>query len=214
MKTQGVLIGNLIVVLALLACSDTRASIHREQLIPILGVTLSDQEPAGTVTTMTVAFEQRADPTGLMVVFSSGPGRLSPMAQTSIQQAIYRAARTAGLSTDSWTVTLTVPHQGVTVYGNSLSAMVALTVIALAQGETIPRDRVITGGITPDGHISTAGGLALKLAAAQEAQINRVLVPEEVDPADGEWRTPFLMHVSPVRTLQQAYLGLTGQRLR
>lgn len=208
------LIANLIVLLTLWSCADTRASIHREQLIPILGVTLSDEEPAGTVTTMIVEFEERADPTGLMVVFANGPGKLSPMAQTSIQQAIYRTARTSGLSTDSWTVILSVPHPGVTVYGDSLSAMVALTVIALAQGETIPRDRVITGGITPDGYISRAGGLSLKIAAAQAAQIHRVLVPEDMDPADGDWRTPFLMHVSPVATIQQAYLGLTGRRLR
>ena len=48
------------------------------------------------------------------------------MAQTAIQQAIYRAARVAGLVPDSWTVILSVPYPGVTIYGDSLSAMVSL----------------------------------------------------------------------------------------
>ncbi|HEU4684937.1 MAG TPA: S16 family serine protease [Nitrospira sp.] len=187
--------------------------LHRVQAIPILGVTLSNKQPVGTLTVLELSFQQRADKTGLMLTFLSGGGRLSPKAETSVQQAIYRAAREAGLSTDSWTVTLSVPP-GVTVYGDSLSAMVGLSVIACAKGEPIPMDRIVTGGIAPDGHISPVGGLAYKIAAADRAQIRRVIVPDEPAAGESDWQTPFLMQVSPVHSLAQAYFALTDHELR
>jgi hypothetical protein len=39
--------------------------------------------------------------------------------------------------------------------------------------------------------------------------LRRVLVPDEQDKADKDWETPFLMQVSPVGTVQQAYEALT-----
>ncbi|OQW37240.1 MAG: hypothetical protein A4E19_13820 [Nitrospira sp. SG-bin1] len=186
----------------------------RERIIPILGVTISGGgQPIGTVTSLTLTFQERTDHRGLMVSFLRGPGKLSPMAQTSIQQAIYRAASAAGLSTDAWTVTIAVP-QPVTIYGDSLSAMVGLTVTALAKHDSIMDDRIITGGIAPDGHISKTGGLSYKLAAANAAHIRRVLVPDVLDPEEAEWQTPFLMHVSPVESVQQAYQVLTGNPIQ
>lgn len=196
---------------------ETAASIgvplmQREQSLPILGVTLSRKGPVGIVTMVQLHFEERSDHSGLIVQFASGRGKFSPKAQTSVEQAIYRVARAANLSTDSWTVRLAVP-QHVTVYGDSLSAMVGLTVIACAKQDPIMEDRIITGGITPDGHISKVGGLSLKIAAAKEAHIRRVLVPDEFDPSEADWQTPFLMHISRVSTVQQAYQALTDKQL-
>ena len=184
-----------------------------EQRIPILGVMIEADRAIGTIAHVTVSFAERTDSTGLAVIFRRGAGKLSPMAQTSTEQAIHRAARAAGLSTNSWTVMVTVDHPRMTIYGNSLSAMVGLTVIAMAKGQTILPDRVLTGGIAPDGRILTVGGIPLKVAAAGLAHLKRVLVPDEVSPDDGDWQTPFLMQVSPVSSLQQAYLGLTDQPL-
>ncbi|HJR76456.1 MAG TPA: S16 family serine protease [Nitrospiraceae bacterium] len=167
----------------------------------------------GTVAHITVSFAERTDSTGLAVIFRRGVGKLSPMAQTSTEQAIHRAARAAGLSTNSWTVMVTVDQPRMTINGNSLSAMVGLTVIAMAKGQKILPDRVLTGGIAPDGHILTVGGIPLKVKAAGLAHFKRVLVPDEISPDDGDWQTPFLMHVSPVSSLQQAYLGLTDSQL-
>ncbi|TAJ25816.1 MAG: hypothetical protein EPO64_07495 [Nitrospirae bacterium] len=113
----------------------------REQVIPILAVTMA-QAPTGIVANLIVSFEERHDRGGLMVQFRTTPGRFSRMAQTAVEQAIHRTAKAAGLSTDSWTVVLSVPYAGLTVYGESLSAMVALVVVALAKGETVPSDRV------------------------------------------------------------------------
>ncbi len=208
-------LGPLLVGLLLLAgcilsqTLDVQAQGHiKEQLVPILGVTM-EQEPKGTVIYVIMAFEKRVDASGLAVHFKSGPGRFSRMAQTSIEQGIRRSADSMGLSPDSWTVVLSVPYQGLTIYGESLSAMVSLSVMAMAMGDTIGADRVITGTVTPDGHIGPVGAVPLKVIAAKEAHIRRVIVPAEQDPADTDWRTPFLMQVSPVGSVAQAYQALT-----
>jgi predicted S18 family serine protease len=186
---------------------------QQKQQVPILGVMMQANRPVGTVATVAISFAERTDTSGLAMAFLGGEGRLSPMAQTSIEQAIYRAARIAGLSPDSWSVAVSVLQSDVTISGYSLSGMVGLTVIALAKGQVILPDRVLTGGIAPDGHILTVGGVPLKIEAAGAAHLKRVFVPEEMSIADGDWHTPFLMQVSPVGSIQQAYLGLTGKSL-
>ncbi|MGH7166128.1 MAG: S16 family serine protease [Nitrospiraceae bacterium] len=186
----------------------------REKLVPILGVTVEKgKEPTGMVTHLLLSFQERTDRSGLAVQFRSTPGRFSHLSQTAVQQAIYRAAKVAGLSTDTWTVMLSVPEPGLTVYGDSLSAMVALTVVALAKGDEIPPDRVLTGTVTTDGHIAHVGSLPLKVGAAYQAHIRRVLVPDELDITDRDWETPFLMQVSPVGSVSQAYRELTDHPL-
>ncbi len=99
------------------------------------------------------------------------------------------------------------------MFGDSLSAMVGLTVVALAKGDPIFYGRSITGTITEKGTIGKVGGVPLKINAAYSEHLNRIFIPEEQDIGDGDWRTPFLMHVSPVKSLNKAYYGLTGQPL-
>jgi hypothetical protein len=183
-----------------------------EQVVPFLGVTMGER-PSGTVANLLMRFEDRDDRSGLVVLFQKGPGRFSPMAQTAIELAIHRTAKAAGLSPNSWTVSLRLPYPGVTIYGDSLSAMVALTVVALAKGEIVPPDRVITGTVTPEGRIAPVGAVHLKIAAAKEAHMRRVLIPDELDTADSDWRTPFLVQVSPVGSVTEAYLALTDRPL-
>ena len=188
---------------------EARASDGRlEQLIPILGVTM-DQNKAGTVAYLILSFEERRDQAGLAVHFMTKPGRFSPMAQTSVEQAIRRAAQSLHLSTDSWSVVLSVPYEGLTVYGSSLSAMVALSVVALSQGKLIPPDRVVTGTITPEGQIGQVGSVSLKVSATFGTPVHRVIVPDIQDPTDRDWETPFLMHVYPVGSVVKAYAALT-----
>ncbi len=202
----------LLVSLSVLVASAYPQDKQREQLIPILGVTMGEK-PTGMVEFLILSFEDRHDRAGLSIQFRNAPGRFSRMAQTAVEQAIYRTANVAGLSTDSWTVVLSVPHSGLTVYGESLSAMVALSVVALAKGEPIPSDRVITGAVTPDGQIAAVGGLSFKVAAAGEAHLSRVLVPDDLGQAENDWRTPFLVHVTPVASISQAYYALTDHPL-
>ena len=187
----------------------------REQLVRILGTTLNqDQNPVGVVAEIVVTFVKRNDRRGIEITFDTEPGRFSYTSQAAVLLAIDRTARAAHLESDSWSVFVAVPSPGVTVYGESLSAMVGITVVALAKGDFIPSDRVITGTVTRDGHIGTVGGVPLKVEAAHEAHMHRVLVPEEQHIADGDWQTPFLMQVSAVGTVSEAYKALTGQPLQ
>lgn len=192
------------------AAPVTAGALEREELIPILGVTMGP-EPRGTVVYLQVAFESRRDHSGLAVFFRNSPGRFSRMAQTSIKQGILRAAQSMHVPCDSWTVVLTVPYRELTIYGESLSAMVSLSVVAMAQGEPIAEDRVMTGTVMPDGQIGPVGSVPAKILAAKAAHLRRVLIPEEQDPADPDWQTPFLMQVSPVGSVDQAYQALTDQ---
>ena len=164
-------------------------SCRLQQLIPLLGLT-TDERAVGTVAYLALSFEERSDRSGLIVHFQNGPGRFSRMAQTSTEQEICRAARPLWLPTDSWSVALAVPYAGTTIYGESLSAMVGVSVAAMAMGHTIAPGVVLTGTITPEGSIGSVGGVLLKVAAAGQAHMRQVLVPDQANLADVDWSTP------------------------
>ena len=182
--------------------------------IPILGVTwIPSKRPVGIVSSVVVDFRIRPDQKGLNLRFQNMPGKFSPFAQYAVRLGIERAAAAAHLSTLSWTVALTFPYRGLTLYGKSLSAMVGLSVVALAKGDKLLDGRALTGTITKDGHIGTVGGVPEKISAAYRRHFNRVFIPEAHYVGDDDWTTPFLMQVSPVNTVENAYLGLTGHPL-
>jgi len=183
-------------------------SAPREQLIPVLGVT-TGQNQTGTVSYVKLSFDKRQDETGLILHFHTTPGRFSNMARTSIEQAITRSARSLGLSTSSWTVELSVPYAGMTIYGDSLSAMVSLSVAAMAQGKTVPTGHVLTGTVTPDGVIGPVGSVPLKVQAARAAKLRRVVVSRQNAPAGREEHLPISIEVSPVDSIPEALEALT-----
>lgn len=183
--------------------------VYRVVLIPILGVTM-DGHHEGAVVYVELGFQKRSDEAGLLVQFVEGQGQFSPHARVAVTQGINRAAKALGLPTDSWSISLKIPHDDLTIHGGSLSAMVGVSVAALANGEDVGADRVMTGTIMPDGAIGAVGSVPNKVEAASRAHIRRVLVPDEQDPADPDWRTPFLMQVSPVGSVEKAYEALTG----
>jgi len=195
----------ILVGLCILPIGEARAGGRsRDALVPVLGTTM-EKHPTGQVVYLVLSFEKRSDEGGLAVLFKSTPGRFSQLTQTAVEEAIYRTAHALGVSPHSWTVMLSLPYSGVTIYGGSCAAMIALSVAVLARGGDIPADRVITGTVTPDGHIGPVGAVPLKLAAANEVHLRQVLVPDEQDMAESDWETPFLMQVSPVGSVAQAY---------
>ena len=188
---------------------------HIRTVIPILGTTVNEHsEPVGIVAEITLDFTHRRDHQGLDIRFEETPGKFSPFAQQSVVDAIERVAEAAGLSSDSWTVRFILPYPGVTLYGESLSAMAALNVVALAKNEPVYEDTVLTGTVTPEGSLGVVGGVPLKIHAAHEKNYRKVVIPEELDVADGDWETPFLMEVTPVRSIKKAYYVLTHHALR
>ena len=191
----------------------TPSSVQR-LTVPILGTTLNRHwEQVGVVAEVQIQFERRHDKKGLQIHFQTSPGRFSPIAQEAVQQAIRHVVKASHLNPNSWTVTLTLPYQGLTIYGDSLSGMVGLSVLALAKGDPLPKGRVVTGTITSSGHIGVVGGVPLKIEAASQMHLEKVIIPEEIDIADGDWETPFLMQISPVGTIKKAYYALTDRFL-
>jgi predicted S18 family serine protease len=184
------------------------------QTVSFLGTSLDrDHQPIGVVAKLNIAFRKRGNPDLLNISFASGPGKFSPLTQVAIQEGIKRAALAAGLDTRAWDIFLTFPVPGVTVYGESVSAMVSVAVLAMANEVPLLLNRVATGKITKDGEIGAVGGIPLKIQAAYAEHIHRVIIPEERFQEDSDWQTPFLMHISPVKNLRQAYRMLTGRTL-
>lgn len=198
------------------AASSTEVPLkHIQRAIPILGTTMNENaEPVGIVAEIQLEFLQRLDHDGLDIQFQTTPGKFSPYAQQSVIQALYLVVEAAGLNPDSWTIRFKLPYPGVTLYGESLSAMAALYIVALAKNEPVDEKTVLTGTVTADGHVGTVGGVPLKILAAYEQHFQKVLIPEEPDVADDDWETPFLMEVRPVGSINKAYLALTNRPLR
>lgn len=192
------------------------SSAPRQQTITFLGVTMErrvGEEPKGAVGHLVVEWTSRADQDGMTVTCSSG---FSPYTVTSIVSAIERVARAAGMESNSWNIVIRRhddDHRYGTVYGDSLSAMVGLTVLALAKGDRILPDRVLTGTITPDGRLGPVSAVSSKIAAAHAMHFRRVIVPDSLDPTDRDWHTPFLMQVSPIQSVSAAYQALTDHQM-
>lgn len=196
------------------AKADVEGSQWREQLIHILGTTQAGQShQVGVVAEVVIGLEQRKDHHGIEINFEPGQGNFSDRTQGAIMLAIDRTAKAAHLNPDSWSIFLSFEAPGVTLYGDSLSAMVGLTVIALAKGDTVQFDRALTGTVTNDGHIGVVSGIPFKIDAAHHEHLQRILIPDEADATDPDWRTPFLMQVSPVASISEAYEALTDRPL-
>lgn len=196
--------------------SDTSAAIQTEervQMIPVLGtIWNADSEKVGIVTDLLITLTTRTDNLGLRVVFAT-PENFLADSQDAVRTAISRAAIAAGLSPASWTIVIDTPHPEVTFDGPSYSAMTALTVIALAKGDTVHVDRVLTGTVTADGVIGDVGGLELKIAAALTNGLRHIVVPETIMGSVQMPETPFLLAVSSVTSLAEAYTALTDREI-
>ncbi|HBP86595.1 MAG: hypothetical protein KC592_00845 [Nitrospira sp.] len=186
----------------------------QQQTVTFLGTTLDqNRQPIGIVAKLGISFRKQEGQEALNVAFSSGPGKFSPYTQVAIHSGIVAAARVAGLDPRTWDIFLKFPKPGVTIYGDSLTAMVSLVVLAMANDNPILLSRVMTGKVTRDGHIGAVGGIPLKIQAAYAEHIKRVIIPEDRFAEDNDWQTPFLMQISPVNTVLQAYQILTGESL-
>ncbi|MGA6828265.1 S16 family serine protease [Nitrospira sp. NS4] len=184
------------------------AAAPREEFIPVLSKVL-ESNTSGTVTYVRVTFDTRSDSSGLVLRFKEAPGRFSHTAKQSIETAIRRAAQSLRLSADSWTVALSVSYGGITIYGESLSGMVGLSVAAMATGRTITPGLLMTGIITPEGRIGPVGSVPLQIPAAGRARLNRVLVAKDQTIAERDRTTLPVMQISPIGSVTQAFHELT-----
>lgn len=102
-------------------------------------------------------------------------------------------------------MTFSVPYPGVTNYGDSLSAVVALSVMGLAQGHTVPAGLAMTGTITSEGDMGPVGGLPVQLLAAGRARILAVLI-SSASPGTSDGLQPSLpARVVPASSVMEAF---------
>ena len=202
----------LLLLLALLGAVSPApaAAAPREEFIPVLSKVL-ESNTSGTVTYVRVTFDTRSDSSGLVLRFKDTPGRFSHTAKQSIEAAIRHAAQSLHLSADSWTVVLSVPYGGITIYGENLSGMVGLSVAAMATGRTITPGLLMTGLITPEGRIGPVGSTPLQIPMAGRARLNRVLVAKEQALAERDRTTLPVMQISPISSVTQAFQELTAE---
>lgn len=187
---------------------------RREMIVPVIGTTRNRNqgESFGVFYDITLVWEKRADHDGLWVRFDGGPGRFSPSSQTSIQHAIKRAAALAQADTGSWTVRLGVPDAWANIFGDSLSAMVGLSVVAMSRGVAIPTDRIMTGTILPNGRIGVVESVAQKIWNGQN-RFRRIIIPGDTDLTELPIRMPFMVHIALAPTAADAYWSLTDEPL-
>ena len=163
-----------------IASPKSPATHIRHQSVPILGVTFDKtKRPLGIVMYAMIHFQKRVDHDGLKVHFRKVLGRFGPIARKSVATSIGLAAKVSKLKDDSWTVILEFPYAGLTMYGDSLSAMIALSVIALAKDDAVKYGRTLTGTILKNGRIGTVTGIPYKVYAAHAAGLEQVRIPEE-----------------------------------
>lgn len=182
--------------------------VRREQFIPILAAT-SEGRATGAVVYVIVTFEKRIDQSELKITFHSAPGRFSSLAQIAIQEGVLHTARSLNLSPNYWNVTLTVPYQDVTLDGSSSSGMIALSVAAVAQGYPLPSHTVLTGTISPDGLITPVGAISLKLAAANTANIRRVIISDRQNASETFVENYPSLQVLRIRSVREALRMIT-----
>ena len=182
-KLIGVALGLVLVMITGTGVSASPPTTRIPHLsIPILGTSVNENyRPIGLVSQIIIDLYERRDHAGLRVQFHTEPGQFSLKARKAIQQAITRSLKAANLPKDSYTILLKFPYTGLTVYGESLSAMVGLSVVAMAKGDHLLEGRSLTGTITEKGNIGAVGGLQLKILAAYHNHFQRVLIPGEYD---------------------------------
>jgi hypothetical protein len=182
---------------------------RRELLIPILSHTLESRRTE-TVAYVIAGFDTRSDRSGLLLQFKTFPGRFSRTAKASIEHAIRRTAQSLNLSTDSWSVVLTVPYPETTIYGEDLSAMIGLSVAAMATGRTVAPGMVMTATITPEGQLGPVGSKPLKIPPTGRGHLRRVLVSKDQLIAESDEPLANAMQVSPMSSVSQAFQELTA----
>jgi predicted S18 family serine protease len=101
-----------------------------------------------------------------------------------------------------------------TIYGDSVSAMVSLSVTAMAQGKTLSTGHVLTGTVTPDGEIGPVGSVLLKVQAAKAARLRRVVVSKHTPTGEHAGNLPVSIQVSPVQSVPEALDALTDSPAR
>jgi serine/threonine-protein kinase len=181
---------------------------------PVAGGADEEPEPPQTHRGRHVAVRVLVtDPAGLgqvvELLVEAWPGDGSVEAPPGVERDTRLAAQLAvavglGPQARQWSMRWGGRDPGLRLHGSSVGLGLAIAAAALGRGKSLPSDVAFTGGVDLDGRVARVGGLAAKAAAAREAGLSRVFVPqgEPLSPVEG-------LDISPVANLAEA-LDLSG----
>ncbi len=175
----------------------------------------------GSVNFISVQLERSQEQNGPTIVFNelSTPWSGSAVGdelKRGVREAVRAAARTLGEDERGWQVTVRNHSRARITDGSSASSVVAVALMAVAQGRTLSNSVGLTGTIDGNGTIGPVGHLPQKLDAAAEARMTTLLVPRgQIQTAD--WDLLVLGHqrrltVLEVDSLADAFDYMTGGR--
>jgi hypothetical protein len=185
-----------------------------QSTFPVLSVIEQDGQSEGRWQHISLRFERSEDrkaPLRIAVGEDTAVGAGSTLRASLWQAAIVAALlRNDTLQGVQATFTLTGATDG-----TSAGGVCCLALLSALDQRPLPTDFAFTGSILPDGTIGRVGGLPQKIAAAKQAGVQRVLVPEycryELDRASGQsidikQRCVELgLEYLPVTSIEQAY---------
>jgi len=157
-------------------------------------------------------------------VFESKPGGTGEMWRAAVWIAALTGTLNVGRNPLDYRYSVETETLLGRVDGPSAGGLFAVGVMAALTGRAIDSDATMTGSVNPDGTIGPVGGIAKKLAAAQEMSKKRFCYPVgqqyEEDPDSGKLidisavGTKAGIQVVEVEDLRQAFQCLTGSALK
>lgn len=175
----------------------------------------------GSVNFISVQLERSQEENGPTIVFNelSTPWSGSAVGdelKRGVREAVRAAARTLGEDERRWQVTVRNHSRARITDGSSASSVVAVALMAIAQGRPLSNSVGLTGTVDGNGKIGPVGHLPQKLDAAAEAHMSTILVPRG-QMQTAEWDLLVLGHqrrliVVEVDSLADAYDYMTGSR--
>jgi hypothetical protein len=141
--------------------------------IPILTVKGS----SGSLVYVKVRYSRDVDTSEPLLIAISE--QLPQASGDALRASIWQAAMVAALEKKD-------PLQGVNLHfsipgqidGPSAGCVFALAIMSAIEGKTFPTNVAVTGSVLPDGTIGRVGGVHLKIMAAREAKMSRIILPD------------------------------------
>lgn len=193
---------------------------RRQVTVRALWYSPDEQTPISGTTTVVVQIEPNDVP-GVRIGFYEDEAHGSGDTwRASGWMAAVVASLEAGVDLQQYTPSFWAEGR---IDGASAGALLTVAILAALTERDLPTNATITGSVNPDGTIGPTGGIALKIEAAAEAGIRRVLIPRGHGKAQEPTseRTLDLIALGQVKGVEvvevgdvaEAYARLTGRTL-
>ena len=191
------------------------AETTRSCRIPILTV----KDSGGSVVYVKLVYSRNQESTEPLSIAVSE--QLPQGSGDELRASIWQAAMVAAIekkdTLQGVNLYISVPGQ---IDGPSAGCAFTLAILSAIDGKAFPTNTAVTGSILPDGTIGRVGGVHLKIMAAREAGMKKILVPDylrlEYDPDKKitidvkKLATVLGLQFVPVTTVSEAYARLYG----